>query len=125
MDHGLKYKTYICKTLRKNNKWKSLGLRTRQRAPTLDTKSSVHRNKHRDIRFNQNEKASALWKTPFRGWKESWDWRKKKKQTTHITKDHCLEYIKPQNLTVKNHTIQLENRQKIGTDISSLQIFRW
>ena len=50
---------------------------------------------------------------------------KKKKQTTHITKDHCLEYIKPQNLTVKNHTIQLENRQKIGTDISSLQIFRW
>ena len=79
MDHGLKYKTYICKTLRKNNKWKSLGLRTRQRAPTLDTKSSVHRNKHRDIRFNQNEKASALWKTPFRGWKESWDWRKKKK----------------------------------------------
>ena len=112
MDHGLKYKTYICKTLRKNNKRKSLVSRTRQRVPTLDTKSTVHKSKHGYIRFNQNEKL-LLCEKPLSEDEKNLEIEKKNLQTTHITKDHCLEYIKnPQNLTVKNHTIQLENGQK-------------
>ena len=101
-----------------------MGLRTRQRAPTLDIKSSVHRSNIETSDLIKMKKLLLCEKLLLED-EKNLEIEEKKKQTTHITKDHCLEYIKPQNLTVKNHTIQLENRQKIGTDISSLWIFRW
>ena len=57
-------------------------------------------------------------------------WRKYL-QTTYPTKDYFLEYIKnSQNSTVKakqtpNYTVQLENEQKTGTDISLKKIYRF
>ena len=51
----LNIKDLSVKLLEKTIKWRSLRLRTRQRAPTPDTKSSVHRNKQRDIRFKMKK----------------------------------------------------------------------
>lgn len=62
-------------------------------------------------------------KTILRRWEDRPQTGRKYLQTTYVTKDLYLEYIKNcQNATVRKQTIQIENGQKKWTDISPKMI---